>query len=253
MQLSPLATRLAWYPVLVARVVVLRILHAAYLMHMACTEGWQQLLLTLRSTPDIQKVPDHLGVALGDEPLDMRQLAALVGWCADLGIRRITVCDSHGQLLQAADRVGDALSAHLAYPLVVVWPGGRWDGSALPATSPPPVASPAQTAVSLNLTSPQAGRDDLVNAARQLCELELSGAAAPVDERAVEQHLTAHAGWPDPELVLQLCPEAVLGGVLPWHCRVTHYVHMGPLQRASRKALHTALLEYGGVQQRYGK
>ena len=250
MQLSPTGARLAWLPVLVARVVVLRMLHAAYLMHMACTEGWQQLLLTIRAIPDIQKVPNHLGVALGDEPLDIRRLAALVGWCADLGIRRITVCDSHGQLLQAAEAMGDALSAHLAYPLVVVWPGGRWDASVL---LPPAVASPSQPVVSLNLTSPQAGRDDLVNAARQLCELELSGAAAPVDERAVEQHLTAHAGWPDPELVLQLCPEQVLGGLLPWHCRVTHYVHMGPLHRASRKALHTALLEFEGVQQRYGK
>lgn len=251
MQLSPHATRVAWFPVLVARVLLLRVLHAVYLMHMACSEGWRQLLLTLRSTPAIQKVPNHLGVALGDEPLDMRRLAALLGWCADLGIRRITVCDSHGRLLQTADRVGDALSAHLAYPLVVVWPGGRWDGSALLPS--PAAASPAQAVVSLNLTSPQAGRDDLVNAARQLCELELSGAAPPVDERAVEQHLTAHAGWPDPELVLQLCPEQVLGGLLPWHCRVTHYVHMGPLQRASRKSLHTALLEFGGVQQRYGK
>ena len=52
---------------------------------------------------------------------------------------------------------------------------------------------------------------------------------------------------------MQLCPELVLGGLLPWHSRITHYAHMGPLRHASRAALHVALLEFGGVTQRYGK
>ena len=51
----------------------------------------------------IPRVPAHLGLALGDEPIDMRKLADLVGWCAELGIHRITLCDAHGMLLQARE------------------------------------------------------------------------------------------------------------------------------------------------------
>ena len=229
----------------------------------------------------IPRLPTHLGLALGDEPIDMKQLADLVGWCADLGIHRITLCDAHGTLLQAPDRVGETLSGYLSYPLAVVWPDGKW---AAPPQSPAAPQPSPQPVVSLNLTSLQAGRDDLVNAARQLCEIGISTPnPPPVDEAAVGRQLKAHAGWPDPvsarlcasarhpkrhstrfppaldpdpaaqELVLQLCPELMLGGLLPWHSRVTTFVHMGPLRCASRAGLHMALLEFGGVTQRYGK
>ena len=60
---------------------------------------------------------------------------------------------------------------------------------------------------------------------------------------------------PDPnqDLVLQLCPEHWLGGLLPWHSRVTTFMHLGPLRCVDRAALRVLLLEYGGVTQRYGK
>ena len=70
---------------------------------------------------------------------------------------------------------------------------------------------------------------------------------------AVEAHLTANADFPPPELVLQFCPELLLGGLLPWHCRITHFVHMGQLRHASADGLQRALLEYSTVQQRQGR
>ena len=53
--------------------------------------------------------------------------------------------------------------------------------------------------------------------------------------------------------MLQLCPEHWLGGLLPWHSRVTTFMHLGPLRCVDRAALRVLLLEYGGVTQRYGK
>ena len=58
---------------------------------------------------------------------------------------------------------------------------------------------------------------------------------------------------PNQDLVLQLCPEHWLGGLLPWHSRVTTFMHLGPLRCVDRAALRVLLLEYGGVTQRYGK
>ena len=42
-------------------------------------------------------------------------------------------------------------------------------------------------------------------------------------------------GAPEPELVLQFCQPMILGGLLPWHCRVTQYVHLGPLRSVSEE------------------
>ena len=55
------------------------------------------------------------------------------------------------------------------------------------------------------------------------------------------------------ELVLQCCPAEHLGGLLPWHCRVTQYAHLGPLRSVSERRARHAFVEYAGVQQRYGK
>ena len=65
--------------------------------------------------------------------------------------------------------------------------------------------------------------------------------------------MRANAGFPQPELVLQCCAEEHLGGLLPWHCRVTQYAHIGPLRAASAAAAHRALVAFGDVKQRHGR
>ena len=90
------------------RLFLLRCIHSVYLMHLAFAEALRSLQMNLwlrRSalSAAIPRVPAHLGLALGDDPIDMRKLADLVGWCAELGIHRITLCDAHGMLLQARE------------------------------------------------------------------------------------------------------------------------------------------------------
>ena len=53
--------------------------------------------------------------------------------------------------------------------------------------------------------------------------------------------------------MLQCCPEEHLGGLLPWHCRVTQYVHLGSLRGASELSVRRAFVEHAGVQQRRGR
>ena len=55
------------------------------------------------------------------------------------------------------------------------------------------------------------------------------------------------------ELILQSCPELHLGGLLPWHCRVTQFVHIGPLGEATTRRIRAALDEYATMQQRHGR
>lgn len=66
-------------------------------------------------------------------------------------------------------------------------------------------------------------------------------------------HRTPHHRCPRQDLILQCCPELYLGGLLPWHCRVTQYAHIGSIRRASDSRVRAALHEYAAVQQRYGR
>ena len=55
------------------------------------------------------------------------------------------------------------------------------------------------------------------------------------------------------ELILQCCPKLHLGGLLPWHCRVTQFAHLGPLRDVSAERVNRSLIEHAGVQQRHGR
>ena len=107
----------------------------------------------------------------------------------------------------------------------------------------------------VRILSLRSGRDDLVLAARRLCERVQAGklAATQIDETAIESEVCANAGFPEPELILQSGPELHLGGLLPWHCRVTQFAHLGPLGEVRAETVHRALFEYAGVQQRHGR
>ena len=63
-------------------------------------------------------------------------------------------------------------------------------------------------------------------------------AADGVDEAALERQLVVNRGLPEPELVLQLCPELLLGGLLPWQCSVTQYSHLGTLRGVTQTKLN---------------
>ena len=53
--------------------------------------------------------------------------------------------------------------------------------------------------------------------------------------------------------ILQCCPELHLGGLLPWHCRVTQFVHLGTLRDATAARIRAAFCDYSYVRQRYGR
>ena len=53
--------------------------------------------------------------------------------------------------------------------------------------------------------------------------------------------------------MLQCCPEEHLGGLLPWHCRVTQYAHLGALRGVSEARVRRVLVEHAGVTQRHGR
>ena len=227
--------------------ILLRVIHAAFLTLEASINIARRLRLKLQNTITLPpSSPEHVGLVVGEElsPADnhLAQLASLVSWCAAAGVRCITICDAHGELVRA--------TAELRAELRLVGLGD--DACVLLEAGEPPQTS-ARLAV--RVVSLRTGRDDIAVAARTLCERVRAGKlpAGSIDEGAVEGELKANAGFPEPELVLQCGPEEHLGGLLPWHCRVTQYAHLGPLGAVSEACARRALVEHAGVTQRHGR
>ena len=126
---------------------------------------------------------------------------------------------------------------------------------ALSASAPLELKDLEQTARALNLYTNLGDAEGQAQACDALCERVRAGKlpAGSIDEGAVEGELKANAGFPEPELVLQCGPEEHLGGLLPWHCRVTQYAHLGPLGAVSEACARRALVEHAGVTQRHGR
>ncbi|KAL1530374.1 hypothetical protein AB1Y20_001282 [Prymnesium parvum] len=239
------------------RLSLLRGMHTVYLLHMVLSSWYThaQLLLSCR-VASLRRPPSHLGLVIGEGEVrdthDVLQLAKLINWCIGMGMRRITVCDMNGELAATPRSVHNALrSLNVALlPLEAKLADLSSPDSPLAIT----IHGEGDVFV-LRLITLQTGRDDIVCAARRLCAKVANGELPPnaIDEAVVEQQLLVNSGFPDPELVLQFCPRLLLGGLLPWHCSVTQYSHIGRLCNASQRKLYQALREFEGVVQRHGR
>lgn len=265
-------------------VLLLRCMHALGLMVCAAVECLRTLRWLIELPQPLhdhafKQLPEHVGIVIGvrahtrsllarahrpcEPPLTRRvhtqdgefflpHVARLVDWCADAGIRYVTLCDAEGDLTRAeADlraalgELGvDATDAH----------------SALPTARPPSLPqSPSSAAegrtIGVRVVHMQTGRDEVMEATRGLCEAAAGRALPPeaINEDTLGARLGAASNWPDPALVLQFCPEMLLGGMPPWTCRVSHYLPMGRLDLATPASLRRALRAYDGVQQRNGR
>lgn len=193
-----------------------------------------------------QRTPSHLGVVIASEDAaDIGSIAAVVCASAETGVRYITLCESSGLLLRASAVLRSELRSR-----------GFADAQVLSAGETAAASGElAARALCVRVVTLGSGRTDLVVAAQRVCERVVAGGLPheAVDEAAVDAELRANAGFPEPELILQCCPELFLGGLLPWHCRITQFIHIGSLRRATAERIREALVEYGGVHQRHGK
>ncbi len=249
---------------------LLRVVHALYATLFALEAVRVRLPRWRRPDLSSVQVPGHVGVVLASAagPAELRSAAAAASWLASAGVRYVTLCDAHGDLVRSAREFGSAL--HAAGCTAPVLAAGEPPPSGKAQVLPPPGRRDAGCeagygicgdgegggCVGVRLVSMRTGRDDLVLAARRLCERVVSGRLRPnVDEAVLDAEVSANAGFPEPDLILQCGPELHLGGLLPWHCRISQYAHIGQLGAGSgtRRRVLDALEEYGRVEQRHGR
>ena len=237
---------------------LLRAVHAVYSLCLCVLEAarWLRYFVLDMLWPcrlRTNAAPEHVGVVVGvDEAAQTDRIALLVGWCASAGIRRLTLCDSQGKMLRRARDLGAQLAACDVHAVIE---DEAMDPVANVADITSGAFAPAKALggkdgggssgeLRVRIISTQTGRQELVNAARVLCAEAQAHRLHPssIDEAFVDATLRRVRKTPEVGLVLQYCEEPLLGGLLPWHTRIAHYVHMGKLRWARESALHLSLI-----------
>jgi short-chain Z-isoprenyl diphosphate synthase len=191
-------------------------------------------------------VPHHIAVILDgnrrwatEEGLQARaghrrgadKIDELLAWCADLGIREVTLWALSGENLAREERELEALLdvvteklGHLASQPVRIRIIGRFHGlppRLLQAIQDAERRTAGNTGLRLNIALGYSGRDELVDACRAMVRT-LVAQGVPAEELAsgvTEEALAAHlytAGRPDPDLIIRTSGELRLSGFLPW-------------------------------------
>ena len=204
------------------------------------------------------------------------KLDELVGWCAELGIRELTVWGLSGEnlsrrpeaelnellgiLAQKLAALPERVAHGQAPPRIRVF--GRID--ALPEQLGETARHvQAQTVdndgLVLNIALGYSGRDELVDAARKLVA-SLAAAAIPapemaahIDAAAIERHLYT-ADHSDPDLIVRTSGEMRLSGFLPWQSSHSEFYFTDVYWPAFRELdFLRAIRTYQQRERRYGR
>jgi undecaprenyl diphosphate synthase len=111
------------------------------------------------------------------------------------------------------------------------------------------------TGIIFNIALNYGGRNEIVNATRQISEEVLAGKIKPedIDEEMLSKHMYTK-GEPDPDLLIRTSGELRLSGFLPWQSTYSELYFVDKLwPDFDEKELHKAIESFQSRQRRYGK
>ncbi|XP_007484542.1 dehydrodolichyl diphosphate synthase complex subunit NUS1 isoform X2 [Monodelphis domestica] len=107
---------------------------------------------------------------------------------------------------------------------------------------------------SVKVLSPEDGKEDIVRAARDFCQLVAQQQKKSTDmDVNILGNLLSLNGFPDPDLVLKFGPVDSTLGYLPWHIRLTEIISLPSHLNISYEDFFSALRRYAACEQRLGK
>ncbi|XP_074043548.1 dehydrodolichyl diphosphate synthase complex subunit NUS1 [Macrotis lagotis] len=199
----------------------------------------------------LDKLPLHMGLVVTeeDEP-SFSDIASLVVWCMAVGISYISVYDHQGIFKRNNSRLMDEILKQQQELL----------GLDCPKYSPEFVNSNEKEDQVLNcqssvkVLSPEDGKEDIVRAARDFCQLvaQQQKRSTDMDVNVLDNLLSLNS-FPDPDLVLKFGPVDSTLGYLPWHIRLTEIISLPSHLNISYEDFFSALRRYAACEQRLGK
>lgn len=197
----------------------------------------------------LAKLPVHIGLLVAEEEPSYTDVANLVVWCMTVGISHVSVYDNHGMfcknnshMLREIRKQQDLLGADASKCKV----------DFLSDTHQRHVLSCRPT---VKMLSPEDGKQSIVQAAQQLCQLveNKEKSSKDIDVSMLDILLREKKNIPDPELVVKFGPVDSTLGFLPWHIRLTEFISMPSHKNVCYDDFLAALQQYGSCQQRLGQ
>lgn len=215
---------------------------------LAADSAAERQALFLNDGKSLEKLPVHIGLLLVDEEPSYTDLANLVVWCMAMGISCVSVYDDNG-ILQKNNSLLMREVIQLQRHLLGV------EGSKVEFLNNGSDKHVVSCRPTVNVLSPEDGKQSIVQAAQQLCRSVENKERSPKDISVsmLDSLLREYKNIPDPDLVLKLGPVDSTLGFLPWHIRLTEFISLSSHRNISYEDLLGALNRYGSCQQRLGK
>uniref|UniRef100_A0A1L8DP96 ditrans,polycis-polyprenyl diphosphate synthase [(2E,6E)-farnesyldiphosphate specific] n=2 Tax=Nyssomyia neivai TaxID=330878 RepID=A0A1L8DP96_9DIPT len=194
----------------------------------------------------LDKVPTHLAVILGLEEPNFETLSNLIYWAMASEISYISIYD-HKETLQAhQEEFENFVQNSRTIPGRVTFlssPDGN-DGNGF------------KNQIKVRFVSRDDGKPALGNLCRILSE-EVQRGQLEVDQIDVDyvnKRLSIMSGHvPDPDVAIYTGDFCCTYGFLPWQCRLTEFIPMGPQEYFGMDTFLNVLYQYAKKEQRFGK
>ncbi|KAM9315689.1 dehydrodolichyl diphosphate synthase complex subunit NUS1 [Gastrophryne carolinensis] len=200
----------------------------------------------------LTKVPVHLALLIGEETDSCGDVASLVVWCMALGISYVSVYDQQGIFKQNSSRLMDEvlkqqkeLLGHECSKYPLEYANG----------SPDKTDKAFHHLPVLKVLSPEDGKQNIVRAAQNFCQLVAEKQKRPpdMDVDTLDNLLRSTHNFPDPDLILKFGPVNSTLGFLPWHIRLSEIISLPTHVNIQYEDFYFALCCYAGCEQRFGK
>ncbi|XP_030054407.1 dehydrodolichyl diphosphate synthase complex subunit NUS1 [Microcaecilia unicolor] len=205
----------------------------------------------------LRKLPVHVGLLVADEEQEEEQqqrepgyveIANLVVWCMAVGISYVSVYDSQGIFKRNNYRLMEEILKQQQELL-------GFDCSKYSELSVDKTESAINCQTAVRVLSPEDGKEDIVRAAREFCQLVAQQQRQPSDlsVKVFDSLLRSSRDFPEPDLVLKFGPMDSTLGFLPWHLRLTEIISLPSYLSISYSDFFSALHHYAACEQRLGK
>ncbi|XP_046399581.1 dehydrodolichyl diphosphate synthase complex subunit nus1 [Ischnura elegans] len=226
--------------------------------------GKEELNQILNSVKRLNKIPAHLAIIIVNEKISYNDLANIVIWCIAARISCLSLYDHTGVLKKNEVKLHAALLEKWKEPPVIWGKAPLKNGISKGNGYSNGVSSNADRnikehfALQVLLLAPNEGREAFTTATRHICDSVLSGVlkVSSINEEFFEEELrlgTKEKPIFDPELAVWCGKYCCNCGFLPWHIRVTQFLHLNTHHDVRIEDFFSLLEKYSKCEQRFGK
>ncbi|XP_071480033.1 dehydrodolichyl diphosphate synthase complex subunit nus1-like [Diadema antillarum] len=228
-----------------------------------CNFDFQRKRMRERCRTDckqLSKLPLHLGIQILENQVSEKDVASMLVWCMTMGIPYVTMFDVKGHLKNTASDFGKILEKRvsevcttcdqLVFQLEVPERNGSLSAKIVYKSS-----SEGSDKTRIALISSSDGRQDIVSAARKICQTvaDKQSRASDVGIPQLDEHFNTSTVFPDPELIVQFGSVNSLVGFAPWKIRVTEIMTLPTHRSLNYSSFLGVLHSFSQTKQRYGK